>query len=71
MPTATVVLPATTAAGSHHKLLLNPETLKLSTDTLIAAVLQCWVPVEILVDLVEILVDLVEILVDWVVDGVK
>jgi hypothetical protein len=54
-----LVVAATTtpAAGSHHKLLLNPETLKLSTDTLIAAVLQCLVHVEILVN--------------WVVDGVK
>jgi hypothetical protein len=49
-----------------HKLLLNLETLKFSTDTrpLIAAVLQCLVHVEILVYLVEILVDLV-------LDGVK
>jgi hypothetical protein len=48
---------------SRHKLLLNPETLKVSTDTPIGAV-RCWGHVEILVDLVEILVDLV-------VDGVK
>ena len=44
------VLVLAAAGGSHHhKLLLSPETLKFSTDTLIAAVLQGWVHVEILV----------------------
>ncbi len=60
-----VLAVAATMNQHHHKLLLNPgRTFKLSTDPLIAAVTQCLVPVEILVDLVEILVDLV-------LDGVK
>ena len=55
-----VLAVAATMNQHHHKLLLNPgRTFKLSTDPLIAAVTQCLVPVEILVDLVEILVDLV------------
>jgi hypothetical protein len=45
------------SGSHHHKLLLNPKTLKFSTDTQIAAVPQCLVHVEILVNLVEILVD--------------
>ncbi len=43
------VLVAAAGGSHHHKLLLSPETLKFSTDTLIAAVLQGWVHVEILV----------------------
>jgi hypothetical protein len=59
-----LVIVAVAAVSQHHKLLLlNPGTLKLSTDPLLAEV-ACLVAVEILVDLVEILVNLV-------LDGVK
>ena len=60
------IIDVVAGGGSHHKLLLNLGTLKFSTDTrpLVAAVPQCLVHVEILVNLVEILVNLV-------LDGVK
>jgi hypothetical protein len=47
-----VVVVAVAAISQHHKLLLNPGTLKLSTDPLMAEVACLLVPVEILVDLV-------------------
>ncbi len=55
---------AVAAMNQHHKLLLNPGTLKLSTDPLMAEV-GCVVPVNILIDLVEILVNLVVDGVNW------
>ncbi len=47
---------AAAAISLYHKLLLNPGTLKLSTDPLVAEV-GYVVPVDILIDLVEILVN--------------